>query len=189
MKRTGCLFGQVCTFEALATSALTTAKGKKAKPQVALFLWNLENEVIRLEAELAGKTYHPQPYRTFKIFDPKERMICAAAFRDRVVHHAVCRVLEPIFERALIDDTYACRKNKGPLSAIKRAQAFCRRYTYFVKLDVRKFFDSVDHAVLKGQLRRKVKDPELLWLLDVFIDHPVPWTQPGKGIPIGNLTS
>jgi retron-type reverse transcriptase len=189
MKRTGHLFAQVCSFKSLTEAALRAAKGKKAKPQVALFLWDLETEVIRLEKELRSKCYRPKPYRTFKIHDPKERTICAADFRDRVVHHAVCRVLEPIFERALIGDTYACRKNKGPLKAVKRAQAFSRRYDYFVKLDVHKFFDSVDHGVLKDQLRRKVKDPDLLRLLDVFIDHPVPWTETGKGIPIGNLTS
>jgi RNA-directed DNA polymerase len=189
MNRYGHLFEKACSFEALTQSALQAARGKKKKPRVALFLQNLENEIIEIEKELGKRTYHPRPYRTFKIHDPKERMICAADFRDRVVHHGVCHVLEPIFERSLIYDTYACRKDKGTLRAIKRAQAFCRQHPYFLKLDVHKFFDSVDHVVLKEQLRRKVKDSSLLWLLDVFIDHPVPWTEPGKGIPIGNLTS
>jgi hypothetical protein len=189
MKRYGHLFEQVCSFKALTRSALQGARGKKTKPRVALFLLDHENEVIEIEGELLAKTYHPRPYRTFKICDPKERMICAADFRDRVVHHAVCNVLEPIFERSFIFDTYACRKDKGTLRAIQRAQVLCRHYGYFLKLDVNKFFDSVDHNVLKGQLCRKVKDVDLLWLLDVFIDHPVPWTEPGKGIPIGNLTS
>jgi hypothetical protein len=98
-------------------------------------------------------------------------------------------VLEPIFEHCLIYDTYACRKDKGTLRALKRARLFCRQHPYFLKLDVHKFFDSVDHDVLKIQLRQKIKDADLLWLLDIFIDHPVPWTEPGKGIPIGNLTS
>ena len=189
MKRYGHLFEHVCSFESLIRSALQAARGKKTKPRVAMFLRNIENEVIAIEAELLAKTYQPRPYRTFKIHDPKERMICAADFRDRVVHHAVSSVLEPIFERTFISDTYACRKNEGTLRAMKRAQAFCRRYRYFLKLDVHKFFDSVDHEVLKDQLRRKVKDSGLLRLLDVFIDHPVPWTEAGKGIPIGNLTS
>jgi len=189
MKRYGHLFKKACSFEALTQSALQATRGKKKKPRVALFLQNLENEIIEIEKELGERTYHPRPYRTFKIHDPKERMICAADFRDRVVHHGVCNVLEPIFERSLIYDTYACRKDKGTLRASRRAQAFCRQHPYFLKLDVHKFFDSVDHDVLKDQLRRKVKDASLLWLLDVFIDHPVPWTEPGKGIPIGNLTS
>ena len=189
MKRYGHLFEKACSFEALTQSALQAARGKKKKPRVALFLQNLENEIIEIEKELGERTYHPRPYCTFKIHDPKERMICAADFRDRVVHHGVCHVLEPIFERCLIYDTYACRKDQGNLRASKRAQTFCRQHPYFLKLDVHKFFDSVDHDVLKIQLRQKVKDADLLWLLDIFIDHPVPWTAPGKGIPIGNLTS
>jgi len=189
VKRTGHLFAEACAFKSLTAAALTAARGKKANPGVALFLWDLENEVIRLEEELRARSYRPAAYRTFKIRDPKERTICAADFRDRVVHHALCRMLTPIFERALIADTFACRQNKGPLAAVKRAQGFSRRHDYFLKLDVHKFFDSVDHGVLKHQLRGKVKDPDLLWLLEVFIDHPVPWTERGKGIPIGNLTS
>ncbi len=189
MKRYGHLYDQVRTFRVLHDSALLAARGKKGKPRVADFLANLENEILDLEAELAAKTYRPRPYRTFMVYDPKARMICAAEFRDRVVHHAVCKVLDPIFERGLIFDTYACRVDKGTLRAVERARHFARRFEYFLKLDVRKFFDSVDHQILKGLLRRKVKDPDLLWLLDAFIDHPVPWTEPGKGIPIGNLTS
>ncbi|MFH1491493.1 MAG: RNA-directed DNA polymerase [Pseudomonadota bacterium] len=189
MKRVGHLFGRVCSFEALTSAAYEAAKGKKKKARVAKFLQNIETEVIRLEQELLSRTCRPRPYRTFMIHDPKERMICAADFRDRVVHHAVCRVLEPIFEKSFIYDTYACRKDKGAHRAARRAQVFSRSHGFFLKLDVYKFFDSVDHAVLKTLLRRKVKDPELLWLLDVFIDCPVPWTENGKGIPIGNLTS
>jgi len=189
MKRYGYLFERVCSFEALRKSAWKAAKGKKKKPRVAQFLFNLENEVIDLEQELLTKRYHPRPYRTFMVHDPKERMICAADFRDRVVHHAVCEALEPIFKRLFIFDTYACLKDRGTHRAVKRAQAFCRRHRYFLKLDVHKYFDSVDHNVLKTLLRQKIKDSDLLWLIDVFIDHPVPWTEPGKGIPIGNLTS
>ena len=189
MKRFGFLFDRVCSFGALSTSAKKAATGKKTKPRVAQFLYDLETEVIDLEKELLSKTYRPLPYRTFEVHDPKERRICAADFRDRVVHHSVCSVMEPIFERSYITDSYACRKDRGMHRAIKRAQVFSRRYLYFLKLDVKKFFDSVDHDVLKSQLRRKVKDRDLLGLMDLFIDHPVPWTDPGKGIPIGNLTS
>ena len=189
MKRHGDFWTDVCTFGALIRSAHEAAKGKKDKPRIAHFLENLENEIIDLERELLANTYKPRSYRTFTVHDPKDRRICAADFRDRVAHHAVCRVLEPIFERAFIYDTYACRKDKGTHKAIRRAQHFCRRHEFFLKLDIRKFFDSVDHGVMKSQLRRKVKDPDLLWLLVMFVDHPVPWTPPGKGLPIGNLTS
>jgi hypothetical protein len=116
-------------------------------------------------------------------------MICAADFRDRVVHHALCAAVEPIFERLSIFHSYACRKNKRHHAAVRRAQDFINRHPYYLKLDIHKFFDSVDHGILKSQLRSRIKDPDLLWLLDAFIDHPVPWTEPGKGIPIGNLTS
>ncbi len=189
MKRYGYLFDQVCSFESLMKSALEAARGKKSKPAVADFLFNLENEVIGIERELLEKRYYPRPYSTFMVHDPKDRMICAADFRDRVVHHAVCSVIGPIFERSFIHDTYACRTAKGTHRAIKRARYFARRYSYFLKLDVRKFFDTIDHKILKRLIRRKVKDADLLRLVGIFIDHPVPWTGPEKGIPIGNLTS
>lgn len=189
MKRYGDLFRYVCSFEALAQAALNAAKGKKSKPCVAKFLQHLEYEVIELQQELTSKTYSVRPYRTFMIRDPKERMICAAEFRDRVVHHSVCAVIEPVFERSFIYDTYACRPAKGTHLAIHRARDFARRYRFFLKLDIHKYFDTIDHDILKRLLRLKFKDTDLLWLLDIFIDHPVPWTVPGKGIPIGNLTS
>lgn len=189
MKRYGHLFEQVCGFEPLSRAALEAAKGKRLKPRVARFLLDLEPEVFRLEEELSARTYHPRPYRTFAVSEPKQRMICAADFRDRVVHHAVCKVLEPIFERSFIQDSFACRVGKGSHQAIRRAQEFLRRFPFYLKLDVRKFFDSVDHEILKSLLRRKIKDRDFLRLLDAFIDHPVPWAASGKGIPIGNLTS
>jgi RNA-directed DNA polymerase len=189
VKRYSYLFERVCDFRALTTAAIEAARGKKSKSRVAIFFQNLETEVIELEKELREKKYQPCPYHTFTVHDPKVRMICAADFRDRVVHHAICKVLEPIFERSFIYDTYACRKGKGTHLAIRKAQTFCRCYCYFLKLDVHKFFDSVDHETLKALLCRKIKDLDMLQLLDVFIDHPVPWTEPGKGIPIGNLTS
>ena len=189
MKRHGDLYQRICDFQALCDAAGEAAKGKKKKRQTAAFLLNLEPEVIRLEEELRARMYHPGSYYTFVVKEPKERMICATGFRDRVVHHAVCKVLGPIFERLYVHDSYACRKGKGAHAAIRRAQGYMRRFRFYLKLDVRKYFDSVDHAILKSRLRRKVKDKDLLWLLDTIIDHPVPWTQPGKGIPIGNLTS
>ncbi|GAX60889.1 RNA-directed DNA polymerase [Candidatus Scalindua japonica] len=189
MKRYGYLFEHVCSFKNLILSAHEAARGKKSKPAIADFLFNLENEIIDIEQELLEKRYNPRPYSTFMVHDPKVRMICAADFRDRVVHHAVCSAIGPIFERSLIFDTYACRIAKGSHRAIKRAQYFSRRYHYFLKLDVRKFFDTIDHKILKNMVRRKIKDDDLLRLIDTFIDHPVPWTEPGRGIPIGNLTS
>ena len=189
MKRAGHLFEHVASFAALHRAAYMAARGKRGKPATAAFLFNLEPEVLALKRELRDKTYRPRPYRTFSVADPKPRTISAADFRDRVVHHALCSVLEPIFERAAIFDSYACRTGKGSHAAVLRAQAFCRRQRYFLKLDVRKFFETADHSVLKALVRRSVKDPDVLWLVDTIIDHGAPGSPPGKGLPIGNLTS
>ncbi|MCP4118427.1 MAG: RNA-dependent DNA polymerase [Desulfobacteraceae bacterium] len=189
MKRQGHLFENVCSFQALYEASLRAARGKKTKKSAAGFLYNLEGEIIAMEEEIRSGRWQPGPYRVFTVHDPKERRICASDFRDRVVHHAVCEVLEPIFDRHYITGVYACRKGKGNHRAMSRAQAFTRKYDYFLKLDVHKFFDSIDHEILKGQLRRKIKDERFLHLTDRIIDHSVPWTEPGKGLPIGNLTS
>lgn len=183
------LFERVCSFPGLIGAAHSAMKGKRGKIQVARFWRDLEGEVLQLERELLDGSYRPRPYRVFVVTDPKQRAICAADFRDRVVHHAVCAVLEPLFERSCIFDSYACRKNRGAHAAIARVQQFSRRYRYFAKLDVHKFFDSVDHAVLRGLVRRKVSDVRLLALVDSILSQPVPWTPAGKGLPIGNLTS
>ncbi|MCI5210481.1 MAG: RNA-directed DNA polymerase, partial [Candidatus Electrothrix sp. ATG2] len=137
---------------------------------------------------LSGR-YWPGEYSTFQVRDPKPRQICAAPFHDRVVFHAVCNVLEPLFERRLIFDSWACRRGKGSHAAIKRAQYFSRRHEYFLQGDVHKYFDSIDHASLKILLRRIIKDKRLLALLDRIINHAPPGLPPGKGLPIGNLTS
>jgi hypothetical protein len=126
-------------------------------------------------------------YRQFKVYEPKERVITVAPFGQRVLHHAIMRVCEPVFERQLIDRTYACRKGKGRIAALDAAERFGRTHGYFLKLDIRKYFDSVDHAVLKAHLRRLFKDTALLALLDGIIDSFC--VRPGKGLPIGNLTS
>ncbi len=189
MKRYGNLFEDVCSFHNLCSAARKAFRGKLNKPRVADFHLNFEFELVALQRELLSKTYRPEPYRSFTIHEPKQRRICAADFRDRVVHHAVCNVLEPLFERSFIHDSYACRKDKGTHRAIARLQSFCRDSNFFLKMDVEKFFDSVDHAILKRMIERKIKDADLLALLFLIIDHPMPDQIPGKGLPIGNLTS
>ena len=189
MKRHGGLFDRVVTFENLLLAARKAARGKREKPTVARFEFHLEQELFLLQEELATRDYRPGPFFTFEIRDPKRRSICAAPFRDRVVHHALCNILEPFFERRLIYDTYACRPNKGTHAAIDRAQRFARRYRCFLKCDVRKYFQSVDHGVLGALLARMFKDARLLDLLGRIIAHSPPGSAPGKGLPIGNLTS
>ena len=149
MKRQGNLWDGMISFENLLRTAHAAARGKRFKPGVGRFLFDLERQVLRLHEQLAGKTYRPGPYRTFTIYEGKTRQISAAPFRDRVVHHALTRVLEPIFERSFCFDSYACRKGKGTHAAADRCQAFARRYKYVLKADVRKFFPSIDHQILE----------------------------------------
>ena len=189
MKRVGNLFAQVCTFENFLHAAHRARRGKTTKPQPAQFYFRLEPEILGLLRELESATYQPRPYHTFYVYDPKRRRISAAHFRDRVVHHAICRVLNPLFERLFIFDSYACREEKGTHRAVRRAQSFAKHSRFFFKCDVEHFFDTVAHDRLKALLRRKIKDPLLLALLDTIIDAPVPGAASGKGLAIGNLTS
>jgi len=149
----------------------------------------LETELFKIQDELQKGCWQPSPYRIFEIREPKPRRISATDFRDRVVHHAICNILEPIFDKWLIYDTWACRPIKGSHAAIKRAQQFSRQYPYFLKCDIRKYFQSIDHKILKHILQRIIKDARLLALLNQIIDHPLPDSPLGKGLPIGNLTS
>lgn len=189
MKRAGYLFEDVADFGALCSAARRAARGKGRTQSAAAFIFHLETEVLKLQREMLGGTYRPRSYRTFSVSDPKPRTISAADFRDRVAHHALCAALEPLFERAAIFDSYACRPGKGTHAAVSRAQSFAGGFGTFLKLDVRKFFEHVDHGVLKAGLRRLVKDARLLALADRIIEHGAPGSPPGKGLPIGNLTS
>ncbi len=189
MKRAGHLFERVVDFHGLCRAARRAARGKRLSQQAADFLLNLEPEVLQLERELLAGVYEPRPYRTFRIRDPKPRLISAAAFRDRVVHHALCAALEPVFERAATGDSFACRPGRGQHAALARVRRETRRHPWFVKLDVEHFFETADHGVLRRLLRRHLKDRRLLALCDRFIDAGCPGSPPGKGMPIGNLTS
>jgi retron-type reverse transcriptase len=189
MRRTGRLFARILAFENLLSAERRAARGKRERAAVARFEFHLERELIALQEALQEGAYRPGAFCTFEVRDPKRRAICAAPFRDRVLHHAVCDVLEPVFERRSIHDSYACRRGKGTHAAIARAQQLARRWPFFLKCDVRRFFASVDHAVLRGRLTRLFKEPELLALLETIIAHGPPEAKPGRGLPIGNLTS
>ena len=189
MKRIGHLFEKIVTFENLMRAAKRAARGKKAKNSVARYVIDMEKEAIKLQEEFVTETYQPMPYNQFMIYEPKERNICSSDFRDRVAHHAICGIIEPVFERRLIKDSYACRVGKGTHAAIKRCQEFSRQHRYFLKCDISKYFESIDHDLLKNLLSRIFKDEKLLRLLDRIIDHSVPGSTLGKGVPIGNLTS
>lgn len=189
MKRVGGFFERIVGFDNLLLAQRRAARGKRCRTSVARFEFHLEHELFELQDELMTGSYRPGEFFTFEVRDPKRRAICAAPFRDRVVHHALCHVLEPHFERRAIFDSYACRLGKGTHAAIARARQFARRHPYFLKCDVRKFFASVDHGVLIGLLERLFKERPLLDLLARIINHAPPDSPPGKGLPIGNLTS
>jgi retron-type reverse transcriptase len=204
VKRHKHLFDDVTSFENLLRAAEKAQKGKRFTPATALFNLNLENELLRLQEELQTQTYRPGRYKEFYINDPKPRMISAAPYRDRVVHHALCNVIEPIFERTFICDSYACRKGKGTHAGVDRLTRFMQSHKYALKCDIRKYFPSIDHEILKGLMRRKIGCARTLWLIDLIIDGSNPQeevtdyfpgddlltpTQRRKGIPIGNQTS
>ncbi|MFM1918694.1 MAG: hypothetical protein RLZZ303_328 [Candidatus Hydrogenedentota bacterium] len=189
MKRIGHLFDEVCAFDSLEQAACRALRANRESGGALRFHFDLEPRLLELQRQLLDGSYSPGPYRTFTIYEPKERRIAASPFRDRVVHHAVCAALEPVFERRYIFDSYGCRKDKGNQRAIARAQRFARGSRYFLKCDVRKYFESIDHAVLKAMLAGLFKDARLLDLLGRIVDHNAPHNAPGKGVPIGNLTS
>jgi retron-type reverse transcriptase len=136
MKRHGNLWQNVISFEGLLHAAEQARKGKRFRPAVASFHFDQERALWQLHEELSTKTYRPGAYRSFFIYQPKKRQISAAPYRDRVVHHALVNVLEPIYERTFIHDSYACRKGKGTHAGVKRCQHFARRFRYVLKADI-----------------------------------------------------
>jgi retron-type reverse transcriptase len=144
MKRHGNLFEQIVSWPNLLQAAHLAARGKRFRENVARFNFDYERELLRLQRELQDRTYQPGPYHTFYINEPKRHMISAAPFCDRVVHYALCNVIEPIFESRFIFDSYACRKGKGTHRALDRFQSFCRRYADVLQCDIQKFFPSMD---------------------------------------------
>lgn len=187
MKRAKGLIERVADPENLRLAFWKAQKGKRAQREVIEFRQNLGDELASLRGEFLTGTYHPGPYRRFRIHDPKEREICAAPFRDRVAQHALMNVCHPVFESYQIHDSYACRVGRGTHRAVERAQHFARRHDWFLKLDIRKYFDSIDQSVLKELLLRRIGDREVLRCFWRIIDSYE--TEPGKGVPIGNLTS
>ena len=159
---------------------LRAVSGKRRSPGPAAFLANLETEVLRLERELRAETWRPGGYVSFEVRDPKRRLISAAPFRDRVVHHAVCAVIAPLFERGFIDHTYANRTGKGTHRAVARYKRLRDRYRYVLRGDVFRYFPAIDHEVLKADLRRRIGCERTLAVLDRIVDA---WCAP-RGLPV-----
>lgn len=170
-------------------------RGKKRKKDVIAFQLRLSGELKSLHQSLKNRTYTHGQYSAFNISDPKPRNIHKSTVRDRVVHHAIYRALYPYFDRHFIYDSYSCREEKGTHRALDRFRTFARKVSknstrtcYVLKGDIRKFFASVDHEILRTILKRHIADPDIVWLLDQVLNSFYA-KSPGTGLPLGNLTS
>lgn len=186
MKRHGYLFEQICSPSNLLLAAHNAAKGKHRRDEVKQFFSELDNNLQELRTELLERTYKTSPYEIFIKYEPKRREIYKLPFRDRVVQWAIMQVLEPIWTPQFTADTHACIKGRGIHSLHKKLREDLATdpegTKYCFKLDVSKFYPSIDHDILKSVLRRKIKDPAVLWLLDSIIAS-------APGVPIGNYIS
>ncbi|MCG3155648.1 MAG: hypothetical protein DKINENOH_02255 [bacterium] len=187
MKRAGHLIEKIAALENLELAYYKAQKGKAAKSEVIAFSKGLSANLRNLQAQILSGEVEAGNYHFFTIYDPKQRLICAAPFPQRVLHHALTNVCHHYFERVQIFDSYASRPLKGTYAALARARLFNRRFPWFLKLDYRKYFDSLDHAVLNGQLHAVFKDRHVLDIFARIIDSY--HVNAGKGVPIGNLTS
>lgn len=187
MKRTGYLMDSIADLDNLYLAYYKASLGKRGKSEVMAFSKKLDENIQLLREQLLSGKVSVGNYRYFSIFDPKKRLICAASFPERVMHHAIMNVCHPYFDRNLIGDTYATRKGKGTYEAIDKAMKAMNCYRYVAKLDVRKYYDNISHEVLKSKLARLFKDKNLLLLFGMIIDSYS--TVDGRGLPIGNLTS
>ncbi|MSP50173.1 MAG: RNA-dependent DNA polymerase [Alphaproteobacteria bacterium] len=198
------LFPEIAGFQPLIAAARRAVKGKRRSPSAAAFMANLETRVLTLERALTAHRWSPGRYTVMRIEDPKPRRISAAPFRDRVVHHALCAVVGPLFERGFVDDSYANRVGRGTHRAVVRYESFRAGARHVLRCDLYRYFPAVDHAILKRDLRRRIACPDTLWLCDAIVDgsnpqEPVDLHFPGddlltpverrRGLPIGNLTS
>ncbi len=199
-------FARIIAWDNLLTAYRKAARGKRARESTARFDHQLADHLLELQEELSTFCYQPGAYLNFYIHEPKRRLISAAPFRDRVVHHALCNIIEPWFERRFLFDSYANRRGKGTHRAVDRLQQFTRRYRYGLRLDIVKHFPSLDHAILRNTLARVIRADDVLWLVDTILgsgagvlegEYVMVWF-PGddllsvlrpRGLPIGNLTS
>ncbi len=200
------LYSRVIAWPNLLQAYGRAARRKRGKPSTAAFEHQLADRLLALQDELASFTYRPGRYAHFTIHDPKQRKISAAPFRDRVVHHALCNVIEPLLERQFISHSYANRIGKGTHKAIDHLQALARRYRYVLRMDIVKHFPSIDHALLADILADTIHDKGVNWLIGRILESGAGVLRdeyemvyfPGddlwaadrpRGLPIGNLTS
>lgn len=186
MKRVGGVYDSIVSVENLVLADMKARKGKKRQYGIIYHDRNRAANILRLHQMLVNKTYKTSKYTTFKVYEPKERIVYRLPyFPDRILHHAILNIMEPIWTRSFVADTYSCIKGRGIHSAgekLKKALKDTVGAKYCLKLDVQKFYPSIDNGILKHIIRRKIKDKDLLWLLDEIIDS-------AQGCPIGNYLS
>lgn len=187
MKRTGNLFDEIVEWKNLRLAAYKALRGKRTRADAQQFVSQLDSRLTEMADQLRSGTFPLGCYHQFVIYDPKRRTITASCFAERVLHHAIMNVCEPVFERRLIADTYACRAGRGREATILRAQRFAQRFPSYLKLDIRKYFESIPHNRLLLQLGRLFKDERLLALFASILNGFQPGL--GRGLPIGSLTS
>jgi retron-type reverse transcriptase len=198
------LYFRITAFPTLLGAFRKASKGKRYRPEVLAFGANLEAELFQLQHELRSFSYSPGPYRQFTIREPKPRLVSAAPFRDRVVHHALIAVIAPPLERHFVRTSYANRHGYGSHRALRRFARACREHPWVLQADIRLYFPSIDHQLLLAQLERRIACRPTLWLLRAILangasagpaidafpgdDLLTPLQRP-RGLPIGNLTS
>ena len=187
MKRKGHLAEQAAGMENLELAYHKARRGKEGKGSVLAFGKSLRENLLAIRGQILSGRAEAGGYHYFTVYDPKKRQICAAPFPQRVLHHALMNVCHPFFEKAQTADSYASRIGKGTYAALGQARANTCRHPWFLKLDARKYFDSIHHEVLRRQLCRMFKDARLLSLFDQIMGSYC--VSPGRGLPIGNLTS
>ncbi len=189
------LYEQLCSYENLELAFKKARKRKTTKLYVLEFEKNLKQNLLQLQTELLLHAYKPKPLETFILRDPKTRKISKSDFRDRIVHHALCNVIQPIFEKSFIHDSYANQIGKGTLKAIQRFDEFKLKVTknntrigFVLKCDIRQYFDNIDHDILLSIIKKKISDEKILWLIKIIFSNYCS-KENNKGMPLGNLTS
>ncbi|MEK7147838.1 MAG: reverse transcriptase/maturase family protein, partial [Patescibacteria group bacterium] len=190
------IFYHLTSIENLFVAWREFKRGKTKKADVIVFEHNLEDNIFKLRETLLAETWVCDGYKKFSIKDPKSRIIHKATVRDRLLHHAIYRILYPYFDKKFISDSYSCRLNKGTHKALERVKVFSRKVSknntkqcWILKCDIKKFFASVDHQKLMEILRKHIEDREALWLLERIIASFVSKVPFDIGLPLGNLTS
>ncbi len=186
------LYEELYSFENLKLAFQKAAKGKSLRLDVMLFSKNAEENLRELQTDLMFHSYKPKPLQTFILRDPKTRKISKSNFRDRIIHHALCNIIEPLFEKNFIFDSYANRKSKGVFKALERFDNFKRKISrnntkkcFVLKADIKHYFETVDHNILLNLLKNKINDRNIIWLIEIILKN----YSSVKGMPLGNLTS